>query len=788
MPKMKNRKSKITALFISVVMLFQIMSLENVIALTRSDQTVYILSEISELRDEFSNQYELSDGQIMAVVHSNPINFEKDGRWETIDNTLIDDNDIIRTENEVFNVEFAGQADSEKLVRVKSGNHEISWSLTADKPQEDEIRTESVELHPSAAEITTRQITEITPENRIRADEIKSMPTKSLSSLRYENALEDIDIEFTLSSYRLKEDIIIRERSDILSYTVDLTTNGLIAALNEDNSVNLIDTDGKTVFVIETPYMFDSNMEFSYNVKIELTESENGYIMVLTPDADWLNDDDRAYPVTLDPTVFANDSTSNLRDVSVYTDSYSNTESNPYLWLGKSGSYRENTYLKFNKMPNIVFSSITYAELNMEIFYYNGNPIFNAHEVISDWPTGFMTWTNRPSRSSTVLSIADTDGNVRVTRFDLTEVVKKWYNASHQNRGVVIETRADVDNFFNLYSSETNLGPVLSITYNHSNALPTGWLDVVAPSGAHGWAWNPAMPNHAIDIRVRIRRPNIPDVLWENIVTANRYRPDLYNAGYGNGHHGFLVEIPWESLPREQLQVTVTAFSPNGDPLLHGCPKVYDNKVNKRTYTNSNSNANSQYSRTIARNYAYTFAEWTDPNGQYDTPFYLKTGASNCTNFVSGALYVGGGMDYAQYDSNRTQDTAWWYNDILGTIYYATYTWGGAPNFARHWGRDYDGNGLQRGYQTIIYESPQEVLKDWTFITNNINEGDVIQVTRPGELSVSHAMIVHDVTDTNPKDVLFAQHTGPARNVSLREKLQSDWSGRKIIFHRIKNG
>jgi hypothetical protein len=68
--------------------------------------------------------------------------------------------------------------------------------------------------------------------------------------------------------------------------------------------------------------------------------------------------------------------------------------------------------------------------------------------------------------------------------------------------------------------------------------LTTGYLD--GPSGLElgGWVWDPARPG------VRLRVEIVIDGVLLRRCTAFNYRPDLHDAGIGDGRHAWSVELP----------------------------------------------------------------------------------------------------------------------------------------------------------------------------------------------------------------------------------------------------
>lgn len=53
--------------------------------------------------------------------------------------------------------------------------------------------------------------------------------------------------------------------------------------------------------------MYDSNFSFSDKIKTTLKKEGTEYILKYKPDHKWLTDEERVYPVTIDPTVDTKD-------------------------------------------------------------------------------------------------------------------------------------------------------------------------------------------------------------------------------------------------------------------------------------------------------------------------------------------------------------------------------------------------------------------------------------------------------------------------------------------------
>ena len=139
-------------------------------------------------------------------------------------------------------------------------------------------------------------------------------PDKLTSSVQYANILENTDFVYQNHGYDVKESIVIKRQQNTYSYSFALNLNGLTPTLEADGSVLLADADGAGIFEIPAPYLQDADGEVSFDAAYALTQITDGYVLTVTADPAWLNAEERAFPVTLDPTVrlVANSYTSKL--------------------------------------------------------------------------------------------------------------------------------------------------------------------------------------------------------------------------------------------------------------------------------------------------------------------------------------------------------------------------------------------------------------------------------------------------------------------------------------------
>ena len=257
----------------------------------QKSEPAYVLGEMIDDRSSNTKTFRMSDGSFVLADYNEPVHFEdQDGKWADYDNTLkyIEDDGFTGYENTASDVlmRFAEAANDKGLVTLQSGKYAIGMLLKD-------------AAFGGKTEITN---TAEAPEG----NDIDSATTltKYSSGVKYEDILADTDIQYVLNGGNLKENIIVKERTGEYTYTFDLALEGLVAALAEDGSVLLNDDEtGDAVFIVPAGYMYDANFECSDNVYYSIEEKDGSAALTVVADSEWINADERAFPVTIDPTI-----------------------------------------------------------------------------------------------------------------------------------------------------------------------------------------------------------------------------------------------------------------------------------------------------------------------------------------------------------------------------------------------------------------------------------------------------------------------------------------------------
>ncbi|MCL2512383.1 MAG: DNRLRE domain-containing protein, partial [Oscillospiraceae bacterium] len=352
---------------------------------------------------------------------------------------------------------------------------------------------------------------EALPEN-----ERKIVAGKAGSGLAYNDILGDgADARYTLSPGKLKEDVILNAPCDFAGYSMDISMGGLTPVMDENNSVNFTDEDGETVFILQTPYMYDAEYDTSYDIVIEIDETEDGYRIIFTPDAEWLNSDERVYPIVIDPVVTSPTNTANAHDTYVYEGGGNTGWFGQYLHIGiksVSSTYKiHKSYWRIITLPALPSGAVI-NNATFKIQSPNGSTgrVFSLYGVNSglngNWTESTLTWANQPTSFSLLIDKVGMSAitySVNFTGANVTARVREWYSGAAPNYGFMIRyTNEGKDlpvytSFYSCDSGSSYTHPYLTITYNESAHIANGtyfiknqstgrYLDVYSGSSASG--------------------------------------------------------------------------------------------------------------------------------------------------------------------------------------------------------------------------------------------------------------------------------------------------------------
>lgn len=425
------------------------------------------ITELLELRTADTKYFRLNDGSYYAAMYDTDVHYlDNDGVWQDIDNRLEVCGSEISTSNE--KIKFAQKTTgNSSLFTIHNGNKKLTLSLNGvAKKVEGRITN------------TDEQVSE----NQTVLGKMTTLGNISASVI-YEDILSGVDLEYVIRGSDIKENIIVKERSDSYSYAFTMSLNNMTAVLDDGGHIVISDSsDDSVVYVIPAPVMWDAAGCVSNSVYITLENHGNGkYTLTVIADRDWINDGERVFPITVDPPIYA-DPDYPVVDTSISSVNRATSYSSlTYL----SVSDTMHSYWKLNKLPSLPRGYyITDAELSFNCISDSESIGYvGLYDVLTDWDST-LTWNKVASTGSPAGKPADDFSDFNLVngagtyRWNVTEQVKEWYTDT--NYGVMLAPIAGTSCLGTLqfgsndYASELSR-PKLCISYQILRGIEDYW-------------------------------------------------------------------------------------------------------------------------------------------------------------------------------------------------------------------------------------------------------------------------------------------------------------------------
>lgn len=444
-----------------------------------SNEKTEIVGEILEKRTLNEKHFLQEDGNIIATIYPSDIHYEKNGELVDIDNTFeesTEDEGLYKNKSNSFEVKFAKKSNKNNLVKLQIKGHNIKWSLQNSNKV-------------NAAKINDN-------------DEIEEkFKLKNISSgiIQYENILDGIDLQYNVISNSIKENIILKDKTSIEEQIVfEFNTGNLKMEKTEDGRIIFHEENKEEVlFFLEAPFMYDSKNEISNDIEVKLEGKNNKYTLTLMPNKEWLEDEAREYPITIDPTISTNRDYQYIQDTYIFNGDtgYPNRYVAHILRVGSNNTISSKqpirSLIKFS-LPNLnsgdqVISAIldvcTYPDTT-EWTPPSGAIQIDAHKMTQDWTDSTASWTNLNTQYDTKVADYikyqfDTNNQTKFYYFNITSIVKDWY-VTGNNYGLVLKEHTETYNLSRsdvyFYSADVNSAyinarPMVQIVYRNQTGI-----------------------------------------------------------------------------------------------------------------------------------------------------------------------------------------------------------------------------------------------------------------------------------------------------------------------------
>ena len=434
------------------------------------------ITEVVDRREESIKHFKMPDGTYNAISYAGAVHRKNsDGEWIDINNdlsiTTIGSKQLYTTNDS--RVTFSrSYSSNEDIMTLRENGYVISMALLSNQNGDDM----SMDMNATASLVTVNNSNYSRPESFDTIDEAIEINNKS--SISYSNVMKYTDIEYVMNGNDIKENIIVKDRSDSYVYAFSLSLDGLIPLLDESGAIYLNDEEsGDTKYVIPAPYMYDSNDEYSEEVYYELLHVEGDkYLLTVTADESWINDEERAFPVTVDPTVT---SSSSIVDTYLHL-------SNPDTNYGSTNyMFISSTSIGILRMANPSIpphSTINTATLNMHYYFTSatsGSMTVGAYQILETWKEATATYNSRPDISTTVASSTvlnasstSTSSSPKPISINIKSIATKWYDGSATSWGIALKRTSG--SISSGYFKSSEAGSYISMTVNYLLDIPEG--------------------------------------------------------------------------------------------------------------------------------------------------------------------------------------------------------------------------------------------------------------------------------------------------------------------------
>lgn len=427
----------------------QYSSFDNIVG--ENPEESKIVKELTGERTENSKEFLLEDGTKMIAQYNEPVHYkDSKGKWVEYNNTLSEDKTASPDEagdssytnkSSDISVNLSNKAKSKNMISLQSDGYKISWGYDNAGKSKADVKKNN-EKTSGNDKFTT----------------LKNITTETL----YKGVFNDVDLQYFVTTTGIKENIILKSAKAQNKFTLNYKIPNLTAKQKDDKTITLSDKDGKEIYTISAPYMYDAKGSTSTQMKIEIVKQKGSNLQVkLTADYAFIHTIGRAFPVTIDPEI----TTTLKSELTFYENANGSVNSYGPYYTSKN-SYAICTVNNLPKLENgeeVISAKYSFeTENGSKLFADEGeNPIIvNVHKLTSA-SNGNVKYDSK---------VLDYDSltyeDNRYLTFDLTSTFKGWYSDTN-TKGFVMEALDTVGSKKVVFKSytKTSTTPALMLIY-----------------------------------------------------------------------------------------------------------------------------------------------------------------------------------------------------------------------------------------------------------------------------------------------------------------------------------
>ncbi len=470
------------------------------------EDTAEIQYEVEENRTEYTKHFRLTDGSYIAASYNEPVHYEKNGKWAEIDNTLvlqeIDGKNYYVNKESDEKIMLPQKFEDGGITIESSTGHTFTLS-PVDSNNNSILKTQLKDI----ADLQSAK--SLDSEVSFSDEKMSKMAVDNISSgIKYYDVFDNADLEYIVTSSRLKESIVVNEKADRYSYSFTADFDGLMPVTLGNGAIGLFDKanlENGPIALVEAPYMYDANGVFSDDVTVNITNNGNTYTLTVVPDLLWMNSAERKFPIVIDPTlrldIGRNDINDTYVDIANPSGSSAVLNYDYFLYIGKNGLGKTRTYVKFN-LPTLPESSVVTGAM-LSLVQYEYDPGTGAANYIyaydcgdNTWESATINWNNQPMSTTNLSSDTVLDYNKFVSgitsyMFDVTKAAKRWFE-SGVNNGLMLASADETVTTRSRFCSSDMIGleeiyyPSIYVAYLNNRGLEDYWTYQTVDLGTSG--------------------------------------------------------------------------------------------------------------------------------------------------------------------------------------------------------------------------------------------------------------------------------------------------------------
>lgn len=370
--------------------------------------------ELVELRTATSRTYRAANGMHVTRVYQDPINFkDASGRWRAIDPRLERDGAAWVNRANGFRIEIPQRLGAAP-VRVVSGGRWIAM--------------------------------------RLRGDDVGAKVDGSIAT--FAGVADGVTARWTSQPRQLKEDLVLADADVPTSYAFDVSlSEGLSLRDAADGSIEAVGPGGRVAFTLATPFAVDAAgvRAPARAVTMDAEAAGDGWVVRLAVAPRWLRAEDRAFPVTVDPSVYAVAADCMIDEATPTTANCSSTTLTVGHENGATTLHDHRALMYFDAASAVpagadVLSATVWAYASAKSGT-STSPL-EAYRITRDW-TGSVSWNNANSTTRWTTAGGEIAANPEDTSaapvlndwtgWNVTDLVRGWLDGTYEDNGVLLK-------------------------------------------------------------------------------------------------------------------------------------------------------------------------------------------------------------------------------------------------------------------------------------------------------------------------------------------------------------